>query len=113
MTRKYITVLIRQILSIFKNTNLQEDLTFPKFASDRNDFCESCHFCEKICPTSAIKLDFKGKKLQHFKLDLASCTRCQICIQVCPENLLVQTKQNLKCLDPEKDELVLESTSHI
>jgi formate hydrogenlyase subunit 6/NADH:ubiquinone oxidoreductase subunit I len=112
MTSKYLKVLFKLILGVLKKTSMQQDLTFPKFNSDKNDACESCHFCEKICPTSAIKLDFKGKKLQHFRLDLLSCTRCQICIQVCPHGLIAETSQGLKCLDPSHDELYLESAPH-
>jgi formate hydrogenlyase subunit 6/NADH:ubiquinone oxidoreductase subunit I len=113
MLGKYLKILTSQALSIFKRSNKVEDLTFPKFSSDKNDFCNGCHFCEKICPTSAIKLEFKGKKLQSFRLDLLNCTRCQICILACPEALIAEMKMSLRCLDISKDELYLESAPNL
>jgi len=110
MTAKYLKVLVKQIFTIAKKKNISKDLTFPKFSSDRNDLCESCLFCEKICPTQAIKLIFKGKKIQHFALNMAQCTRCQICIQVCPESLLAEKSISLVCLELEEEKMWMEST---
>ena len=99
MTVKYFKVLSRQIYFIFKKSNIVNQLMFPHFDSDVKDKCFDCHFCEKVCPTNAIQLSFKGKNLTQFRLDLIQCTRCQICQQACPEKLIGRLGVNLQCTD--------------
>ena len=57
--------------------------------------CTSCTLCEKICPTSALKIKSLGNKRlisgdlpEEFELDLELCNKCDLCRVVCPVDAL-------------------------
>ncbi|MEX0799508.1 MAG: 4Fe-4S binding protein [Bacteriovoracaceae bacterium] len=44
-----------------------------------NNTCISCDSCRLICPENAIVTDGK-----EYAIDPWSCTRCHMCVEVCP-----------------------------
>lgn len=74
---------------------------FPRLLSsiENNIVCTSCGLCEKICPTSALKLKTsnlfeipdsltQGEIPKALHLDLNACNLCGLCEIVCPVNAL-------------------------
>ena len=69
-----------------------------------DELCIGCLQCERICPSKviAIKGPFKrespisGKKRGYaddFTLDLSACIFCELCVQVCPTDAIVMTRE--------------------
>lgn len=48
---------------------------------------EGCRDCAEACPTSAIRLDAKG-----VRLDLGRCLFCSDCVEACPQGVLRHTQ---------------------
>ena len=55
--------------------------------------------CEKNCPSGAIKKvegekkeGEKKKTLTTYILDFTTCSQCGICVEVCPEEAIVMSK---------------------
>jgi NADH-quinone oxidoreductase subunit I len=66
--------------------------------------CIGCKFCEWICPSQVISIEatpkrespFTGKKRGYasdFTLNLQACIICELCIQVCPEDAIIMTRE--------------------
>jgi len=45
--------------------------------------CNSCGYCEEICPKNAITMLAKGAKIYYPK-----CIKCYCCHEVCPEEAI-------------------------
>ncbi len=87
------------ILSILKSARkvctkkYQESLSLPLgyrgYIKIDEKKCIGCGLCEKICPTSAIKIK-EGKA----SVDYAKCTFCGLCVRYCPVKAVVQTNNH-------------------
>jgi Na+-translocating ferredoxin:NAD+ oxidoreductase RNF subunit RnfB len=49
------------------------------------DHCNGCTLCMKVCPTNAIQ----GKLKELHTLDVALCTQCHSCVEVCAKQAIV------------------------
>lgn len=66
------------------------------FKYDENGFhkCTSCHICEEACPNASIHVIDRVKpaiaknELDHFIWRMDSCTFCNLCVLVCPFQVL-------------------------
>ncbi|OFZ13232.1 MAG: hypothetical protein A2Z20_09250 [Bdellovibrionales bacterium RBG_16_40_8] len=66
------------------------------FKYDENGYhkCTSCHICEEACPNASIHVIDRPKpavaknELDHFIWRLDSCTFCNLCVLVCPFQVL-------------------------
>lgn len=68
-----------------------------------DELCIGCLQCERICPAQVIALKggkrespVTGKKRGYaddFSLDLSACSFCELCVQVCPEDAIVMTRE--------------------
>jgi NADH-quinone oxidoreductase subunit I len=69
-------------------------LTYDKETGEEN--CIGCRLCEFICPPAVIKVEMlKGEKRNYAKtfiLELYACEFCELCVQVCPTDAIVQMK---------------------
>ena len=63
-----------------------------KYDAEGHHKCIACGICQRNCPNGTINLTTKmvdlpdGKKKR--KLDLGSCTFCELCVTTCPQNAL-------------------------
>lgn len=61
--------------------------------------CTSCHICEDNCPNASIRVVDREKpavsktELGHFIWRLDTCTFCNLCVMVCPFQVLKMTSQ--------------------
>ena len=69
-----------------------------------DELCIGCLQCERICPSKVISIKgpvkrdspVTGKKRGYaddFTLDLSACIFCELCVQVCPADAIVMTRQ--------------------
>ena len=69
-----------------------------------DEACIGCLACERICPSRVISLrpgpkaesPNTGKKrgwCEDFTLDLNACIFCELCVQVCPVDAIVMTRE--------------------
>jgi len=69
-----------------------------------DEACIGCLACERICPSRVISLKpapkrespATGKKrgwCEDFTLDLTACIHCELCVQVCPVDAIVMTRE--------------------
>jgi NADH-quinone oxidoreductase subunit I len=69
-------------------------LTYDKDTGEEN--CIGCRLCEFICPPAVIKVEMhKGEKRNYaktFTLELYACEFCELCVQVCPTDAIIQMK---------------------
>lgn len=69
-------------------------LTYDKDTGEEN--CIGCRLCEFICPPAVIKVEMlKGEKRNYAKtfiLELYACEFCELCVQVCPTDAIIQMK---------------------
>lgn len=69
-----------------------------------DELCIGCLQCERICPSQVIAIKSAGKKespvtgkkrgyADDFVLDLNACIYCELCVQVCPTDAIVMTRE--------------------
>jgi NADH-quinone oxidoreductase subunit I len=69
-----------------------------------DELCIGCLFCERICPSAVISIKqaakrespVTGKKRGYaddFTLDMSACIFCELCVQVCPTDAIVMTRE--------------------
>ncbi|MBI5363910.1 MAG: 4Fe-4S binding protein [Planctomycetes bacterium] len=69
-----------------------------------DELCIGCLQCERICPSQVIAIKAAGKKespvtgkkrgyADDFILDLNACIYCELCVQVCPTDAIVMTRE--------------------
>jgi NADH-quinone oxidoreductase subunit I len=69
-----------------------------------DELCIGCLFCEWICPSQVIAIKPAGKRespvtgkkrgyADEFKLDMSACIFCELCVQVCPTDAIVMTRE--------------------
>lgn len=69
-----------------------------------DELCIGCLQCERICPSEVIKIEQTGKiespitgkkrgYAKSFVLDLNACIYCELCVQVCPVDAIVMTRE--------------------
>ncbi len=69
-----------------------------------DELCIGCLQCERICPSQVIAIKFGGKRespitgkkrgyADDFLLDLSACIFCELCVQVCPTDAIVMTRE--------------------
>lgn len=52
-----------------------------------NNTCVSCDSCRLVCPEGAVLTDGK-----EYAIDEWSCTRCGLCIEVCPVDAVKESE---------------------
>lgn len=79
--------------------------SFALLHDDKGDeLCIGCLFCEWICPSQVIKIKPAGKRespvtgkkrgyADDFVLDMSACIFCELCVQVCPTDAIVMTRE--------------------
>lgn len=79
--------------------------TFALLHDEQGDqLCIGCLQCERICPSEVIAIKAAGKKespvtgkkrgyADDFVLDLNACIYCELCVQVCPVDAIVMTRE--------------------
>lgn len=79
--------------------------TFALLYDEQGDeLCIGCLQCERICPSEVIAIKAAGKKespvtgkkrgyADDFVLDLNACIYCELCVQVCPVDAIVMTRE--------------------
>ena len=79
--------------------------SFALLHDDKGDeLCIGCLFCEWICPSQVIKIKPAGKRespvtgkkrgyADEFVLDMSACIFCELCVQVCPTDAIVMTRE--------------------
>jgi NADH-quinone oxidoreductase subunit I len=79
--------------------------SFALLHDDEGDeLCIGCLQCERICPSQVIAIDAAGKRespitgkkrgyADDFTLDLSACIFCELCVQVCPTDAIVMTRE--------------------
>ena len=69
-------------------------LTYDKETGEEN--CIGCRLCEYVCPPQVIKVEMlKGEKRNYaktFTLELYACEFCEMCVQVCPTDAIIQMR---------------------
>ena len=69
-----------------------------------DELCIGCLQCERICPSQVISIKAGGKReskvtgkkrgyADDFVLDLNGCIYCELCVQVCPTDAIVMTRE--------------------
>lgn len=69
-----------------------------------DELCIGCSFCEIICPSRVILVKPAGKReskvtgkkrgyADDFTLDTSACIFCELCVQVCPTDAIVMTRE--------------------
>ena len=69
-----------------------------------DELCIGCLQCERICPSQVIAIKPAGKRespvtgkkrgyADDFTLDLNACIYCELCVQVCPTDAIVMTRE--------------------
>ncbi len=69
-----------------------------------DELCIGCLQCERICPSQVIAIKFGGKRespitgkkrgyADDFILDMSACIFCELCVQVCPTDAIVMTRE--------------------
>jgi NADH-quinone oxidoreductase subunit I len=69
-----------------------------------DELCIGCLQCERICPSQVISIKFGGKRespitgkkrgyADDFVLDMSACIFCELCVQVCPTDAIVMTRE--------------------
>lgn len=92
--------------SIVKYPKVKE--TFPRFRGTltvEKDKCTGCGLCKMVCPSDAIKLGKKYKKIKVGKvvhshlihpiksIDMGKCMRCGLCVDICPVKIISFTSE--------------------
>jgi NADH-quinone oxidoreductase subunit I len=79
--------------------------SFALLHDDKGDeLCIGCLFCEWICPSQVISIKSAGKRespvtgkkrgyADEFRLDMSACIFCELCVQVCPTDAIVMTRE--------------------
>ncbi|MBL8861105.1 MAG: NADH-quinone oxidoreductase subunit I [Planctomycetes bacterium] len=69
-----------------------------------DELCIGCLQCERICPSQVIAIKAAGKRespitgkkrgyADDFTLDMSACIFCELCVQVCPTDAIVMTRE--------------------
>lgn len=72
--------------------------------AEGDELCIGCLQCERICPSQVIAIKFGGKRespitgkkrgyADDFILDMSACIFCELCVQVCPTDAIVMTRE--------------------
>lgn len=72
--------------------------------ADGDELCIGCLQCERICPSQVIAIKAAGKRespvtgkkrgyADDFTLDMSACIFCELCVQVCPTDAIVMTRE--------------------
>jgi len=72
-----------------------------------DELCIGCLQCERICPSQVIAIKAAGKRespvtgkkrgyADDFTLDMSACIFCELCVQVCPTDAIVMTREQDK-----------------
>ncbi|MEM5793462.1 MAG: 4Fe-4S dicluster domain-containing protein [Candidatus Aenigmatarchaeota archaeon] len=82
--------------------------------------CIGCAMCRMYCPSGAIKLTWKIKKIivnnvQHqkiihpiYQINIGKCIRCGMCVDVCPVKCIWFTKE-FELSEKNKENFILET----
>jgi NADH-quinone oxidoreductase subunit I len=69
-------------------------LTYDMETGEEN--CIGCRLCEYVCPPQVIKVEMlkteKRNYAKTFTLELYACEFCEMCVQVCPTDAIIQMK---------------------
>ena len=62
--------------------------------------CTACYLCETVCPAQCISIDAKDvddprieKAPSRYEIDLARCIFCGFCVEACPEEALIMSRE--------------------
>ena len=70
-----------------------EDISFISQKVLDEDTCTNCQMCYRICPTGALKSDYRGS---FINFDPLACVKCHSCHDVCePDSLRLSKTFNL------------------
>lgn len=74
-------------------------IEFKRFADTGTHKCIACGQCQRICPSSLIKVQgikqrAKGPKVgTHYVIDFTRCSLCGLCVECCPTQTLQYSKE--------------------
>lgn len=77
-----------RLISLILKNNLtgliekDDNLPFAEI-SVKEGLCDLCGLCERLCPSSALILEYSDGKL-HLDFSISKCTNCGICRSICP-----------------------------